>query len=50
MVAVHPWDLDGAAAAGMRTAWIDRDRLPWPDSFRAPDLRVQSFEELAEAL
>jgi 2-haloacid dehalogenase len=50
MVAVHPWDLDGAAAAGLHTAWIDRTGLPWPDSFRAPDLRVRSFEELAEAL
>ena len=24
MVAVHPWDLDGAARAGLRTAWVDR--------------------------
>ncbi len=23
-VAVHPWDLDGAAGAGMRTAYLDR--------------------------
>jgi 2-haloacid dehalogenase len=24
LVAVHPWDVDGAARAGLRTAWVDR--------------------------
>jgi 2-haloacid dehalogenase len=24
LVAVHPWDIDGAARAGMRTAWLRR--------------------------
>ncbi len=47
LVAVHPWDLDGAARAGWRTAWVDREGAPWPDSFRRPPAHVASFEELA---
>lgn len=40
MVAVHPWDLDGAAAAGLRTAWVDRRGTPWPAAFPEPGVRV----------
>lgn len=47
MVAVHPWDLDGAASAGMRTVWIDRGGRAWPSSFRAPGARAASFAALA---
>jgi 2-haloacid dehalogenase len=28
LVAVHPWDIDGAARAGMSTAWINRADTP----------------------
>jgi 2-haloacid dehalogenase len=38
LVAVHPWDIDGAARAGLATAWIDRAGGPYPDYFRAADL------------
>jgi hypothetical protein len=34
-VAVHPWDIDGAARAGMRTAWIKRSGGPIPSYFWA---------------
>lgn len=51
MVAVHPWDLHGAQAAGLRAAWVDRQAgSPWPGCFTAPELTVGSFVELAEAL
>jgi len=50
MVAVHPWDIDGAGRAGMRTAWIDRDSGPYPEYFMAPDLRVSALGNLAERL
>ena len=50
MVAVHPWDLHGAAAAGMRTIWVNRRASSYPDFFTAPDLTVSSFEQLAVAL
>ena len=50
LVAVHPWDIDGAARAGLATAWIDRTGGPYPGYFRAPDVRVGSLTGLAEEL
>ncbi|HEY0949248.1 haloacid dehalogenase type II [Nocardioides sp.] len=50
LVAVHPWDIDGAARAGLATAWIDRAGDPYPDYFSAPDLAPRSLVELADRL
>jgi 2-haloacid dehalogenase len=50
LVAVHPWDIDGAARAGLATAWIDRAGGPYPKYFRAPDLAPRSLVELADQL
>lgn len=50
MVAVHPWDLHGAAAAGMQTIWVNRHGHSYPGYFSAPDLTVGSFEQLATRL
>jgi 2-haloacid dehalogenase len=50
LVAVHPWDIDGAARAGLATAWIDRTGGPYPEYFRAPDLAPRSLIELADQL
>lgn len=50
MIAVHPWDLMGAAAAGMTTGWIDRTGTPWPDVFDAPDATGPDLSAVAEAL
>ncbi|MUN62161.1 haloacid dehalogenase type II [Kocuria sediminis] len=50
MIAANPWDLHGAARAGMRTAWMDRHGAPWPGYARAPDLRVSGVRELAARL
>jgi 2-haloacid dehalogenase len=50
LVASHPWDIDGAARAGLRTAWVDRVGTPYPRLFREPELRVGSLVELAERL
>ncbi|GAA1856539.1 haloacid dehalogenase type II [Pseudonocardia ailaonensis] len=46
MVAVHPWDLHGAAKAGLRTIWIDRERRRWPAHCTPPGQRVESVGEL----
>lgn len=46
MVAVHPWDIDGAARAGLRTAWVDRTGAPYPGYFTQPDITVVSMAEL----
>ena len=50
LVAVHPWDIDGAARAGLATAWISRGGGPYPDYFEAPDLNVGSLTALADEL
>jgi 2-haloacid dehalogenase len=50
MVAVHPWDTDGAARAGMATAWIDRDGREHPAVFTPPTVTAGSLVELAERL
>jgi 2-haloacid dehalogenase len=38
MVAAHSWDIGGAAAAGLRTAWISRLEGSFDSNFRAPDV------------
>lgn len=50
LVAVHPWDIDGAGRAGLATAWINRSGGPYPAYFRAPDLVAGSLTELAGLL
>jgi 2-haloacid dehalogenase len=50
LVAVHPWDIHGAARAGLRTAWVDRDGSAYPEVFETPTWRVASLEELPAAL
>ena len=50
LVAVHPWDIDGAARAGMATAWLNRTGLPYPGHFTPPAHTIESLEELAGVL
>ena len=50
LVAVHPWDIDGAARAGLRTAWIDRTGSSYPASFTAPQVRAGGLIDLAVQL
>ncbi len=50
LVAVHPWDIDGAARAGMSTAWINRTGTPYPDCFTPSTLTVAALPELADRL
>ncbi|GAA1448767.1 haloacid dehalogenase type II [Mycobacterium cookii] len=50
LVAVHPWDVDGASRAGLATAWINRTGGPYPSYFAAPDVTAASLEALADAL
>lgn len=50
LVAVHPWDVDGASRAGMQTAWVDRTGAPYPGHFRSPDHSVTDLPQLAELL
>ena len=50
LVAIHPWDIDGAARAGLGTAWINRTGSPYPGHFRAPDHTAASLVDLAATL
>lgn len=47
LVAVHPWDIDGAARAGLHTAWVNRSGGPYPQMFRPPERQVRRIDELA---
>ena len=46
----HPlYDVHGAREAGLRTVWVNRNRIEWPEEFAAPDAVVTHVGEL-EAL
>lgn len=50
LVAVHPWDIDGAKRAGMQAAWLDRRATPYPGHFTEPDMTARALDELAAAV
>lgn len=50
LVAVHPWDIDGAHRAGLSTAWINRTGTTYPQHFTAPDLEATSLLHLEQLL
>ncbi|MEG9246507.1 haloacid dehalogenase type II [Arthrobacter sp. Soc17.1.1.1] len=50
LVAVHPWDIEGAARAGLRTAWLNRDGSPYPSAMSAPDHEVSAITDLPGVL
>lgn len=50
LVAVHPWDVDGAARAGMRTGWLNRNGSPYPRVFTSPDVTGADLPSLAQRL
>lgn len=49
LVAAHPWDIHGAAAAGLRTGYLARNGA-FPPVFRAPELGAATLPALAEAV
>ena len=50
LVAVHPWDIDGASRAGLSTAWLNRAGSPYPAYFSRPDLELHNLSQLASLL
>jgi 2-haloacid dehalogenase len=50
LVAVHPWDTDGARRAGLQAAYVDRAGSGYPGHFTPPTITVASFVGLAESL
>jgi len=50
LVAVHPWDIDGAGRAGLSTAWVSRSGADYPGHFRPPTHTVRALPGLAAML
>ena len=48
LVAVHPWDVDGARRAGLQSCWVNRSEAPYPATFLDPTYTVETVEEIAE--
>jgi len=50
LVAVHPWDIDGANRAGLQTAWLNREAALYPSYVSRPTMEISSLPELADRL
>jgi 2-haloacid dehalogenase len=50
LVAVHPWDVDGAARAGLAGAWLNRGQVGYPPYLTAPAVEAPTLTELAQLL
>ena len=50
LVAVHPWDTDGARRAGLGSAWVNRTGGSFPAHFLTPDVEATSMVDLADRL
>jgi 2-haloacid dehalogenase len=50
LIATHPWDLAGAAHAGIRTAWVRHQPRAWPSVFPTPDVQAETLTDLADAI
>lgn len=50
LVAVHPWDTDGAGRAGLRTTWVNRTGRAFPPYLIPPETSVPSLPRLADLL
>jgi 2-haloacid dehalogenase len=50
LVAVHPWDIDGAKRAGLQAVWLNRHNDRYPEFFHAPDARGVTLGAVADAL
>jgi 2-haloacid dehalogenase len=46
LIAVHPWDCHGAKAAGLRSLYLNRHDVDFPDYFIKPDFAIKSLTEL----
>jgi 2-haloacid dehalogenase len=47
LVAVHPWDIDGAQRAGLIGAYLDRRGTAYPEVMSAPRVTAPDLRELA---
>ena len=46
-----PWlDVEGAQAAGFRSAWINRTQARWPAELKQADITVTDLSQLADLI
>lgn len=50
LVAAHAWDVWGAKAAGLRTAWIARGEVAFPATAPEPDIRAADLRDAADRI
>jgi 2-haloacid dehalogenase len=50
LIAVHPWDIQGAKRARLRAGWLNRDGVPYPDVFAQADATAADLPALVRAL
>ena len=50
LVAVHPWDIDGAVRVGMTGGWVNRRRRPYPEVMLPPHEDGDDLVDLARSL
>jgi 2-haloacid dehalogenase len=50
LIAVHPWDIDGALRAGLRAGWLSRNGAPYPIYLHEPEAIGETLSELAATL
>ncbi len=50
LVAVHPWDIDGAQRAGLTGAWLNRAGTSWPPPFQSPHHEAANLPGLVTQL
>jgi 2-haloacid dehalogenase len=50
LIAVHPWDIDGAKRAGLQAAWLNRRASPYPNFFQPPNFTSATLGGLADAV
>ncbi|MER6304042.1 HAD family hydrolase, partial [Kitasatospora sp. NPDC001539] len=50
LVAVHPWDIDGARRAGLQAAWLRREATEYPAIMTAPHYTASDLPDLARTL
>lgn len=48
LVTVHPWDVEGAARAGLATTWLNRTDSHYPATFTQPTHAITSLEQLSD--
>lgn len=50
LVASHPWDIHGAARAGLVTGWVNRGGRSFPAGLHVPHVQGQTLDAVVERL